>query len=275
MSSVKCNGCGMICWAGAEACKGCGTPLVVNTQQNFGYGNTLGAASFAPGGSNAKKRTGMAIASLVLGIISLPTLGLLGVGALAGIVLGLVALGRARRHPSEFGGQGLAIGGIVASVLSLLLIVPIGIVTAIAIPNLLASRRAANEASAINSMRIVAEAEGIYQATRGNGQFGTMANLLEEKLVDDELADGFKNGYHFNLTVTNEAFEVTASPVKYQQDGTRSFYFSSAKEIIHAADKQGIAADAYDPPLPEFGSRRYNSAPADLNVPQEIKDYMR
>lgn len=256
MSSVKCNGCGMVCWAGAEACKGCGTPLVVSTQQNYGYGNTIGAASFAPGESGLKKRTGMAIASLVIGIISMPTLGLLGVGALAGIALGVVALARAKRQPSEYGGQGLAISGIIASVLSLLLIVPIGIVAAIAVPNLVAARRAANEASAINSMRELAEAERLYQSTTGNGQCGTMANLLEEKLVDEELAGGFKNGYYFKLLTTSEAFEVEASPMKYPANGTRSFYFSSEEGIIRAADKQGLAADANDPPLPEFGAHR-------------------
>ena len=60
-------------------------------------------------------RQGLAIASLVIGILSVPTLGCLGVGAVLSIVLGITALVRAGRDPREYGGRGFAIGGIVAS----------------------------------------------------------------------------------------------------------------------------------------------------------------
>ena len=67
----------------------------------------------------ARPRQGLAIASLVIGILSLPTLGCLGVGAVLSIVLGIMALVRAGRDPREYGGRGFAIGGIVASAISL------------------------------------------------------------------------------------------------------------------------------------------------------------
>ena len=47
----------------------------------------------------------------------------------------------------------------------LIVVVIIGIIAAIAIPNLLASRRAANEASAISILRTVNSAEATCQAT--------------------------------------------------------------------------------------------------------------
>lgn len=256
MSSVKCNLCGMVCWAGAEACKGCGNPLGATTQHNYHYGHATGGPAFAPGGGQTKKRTGLAIASLVIGIISIPTLGLLGFGAFVGIGLGIAALLRAKQQPSEFGGQGLAIGGIVASVLSLALVVPIGIVAAIAIPNLLASRRAANEASALRTIRLLAEAESIFQSSTGVGKFGDLSELEAANLVDAKLAKGFLNSYYFNVTPLGESFEVSASPVKYPSDGTRSFYLSSSEGIVRAVDKRGLPADATDPPLPEFIERR-------------------
>src|SRR5437899_7155443 len=61
------------------------------------------------------------------------------------------------------------------SLIELLIVVAIiGIIAAIAIPNLLASRRAANEGSAQQSLRTVSSAEATYHSTAGNGSYGTM-----------------------------------------------------------------------------------------------------
>src|SRR6185369_2318783 len=46
-----------------------------------------------------------------------------------------------------------------------------GIIAAITIPNLLASRRAANEGSAQSSLRTIHSSEATYQATNGNGAY--------------------------------------------------------------------------------------------------------
>src|SRR5205085_8748316 len=63
------------------------------------------------------------------------------------------------------------------SLVELLIVVAIiGIIAAIAIPNLLASRRAANEASAISSIRTLSSAEEAYRSTFGGGaQFADFA----------------------------------------------------------------------------------------------------
>ncbi|HEY5445161.1 MAG TPA: type II secretion system protein, partial [Pyrinomonadaceae bacterium] len=74
------------------------------------------------------------------------------------------------------------------SLIELLVVVAIiGIIAAIAIPNLLASRRSANEGSAQSSIRTIHSAEATYQATAGQGAFGTLANLMGESLVDSVL----------------------------------------------------------------------------------------
>src|SRR5499433_4426903 len=58
------------------------------------------------------------------------------------------------------------------SLIELLIVVAIiGIIAAIAIPNLLAARRAANEGSAISSLRTLHGAQMTYQATNGSGDF--------------------------------------------------------------------------------------------------------
>jgi prepilin-type N-terminal cleavage/methylation domain-containing protein len=56
------------------------------------------------------------------------------------------------------------------SLIELLIVVAvIGIIAAIAVPNLLESKKAANEASAISSVRTIVTAQITYSATVGNG----------------------------------------------------------------------------------------------------------
>jgi len=70
----------------------------------------------------------------------------------------------------------------------LIVVVIIGIIAAIAIPNLLASRRAANEASAQSSSRVVGSSEATYYATSGNSRvYGTAQQLCDASLIDGVL----------------------------------------------------------------------------------------
>ena len=108
-------------------------------------------------------RKGYAIASLVLGILSLPTVGLLLVGAMTSVALGVVALVKASRQPEEYGGKGMAITGIILAAVSILIMpIVIGIVAAIAIPSMLRARVSANESAAIADVRAVIRAEVSY-----------------------------------------------------------------------------------------------------------------
>src|SRR5688572_8450780 len=79
------------------------------------------------------------------------------------------------------------------SLIELLIVVAIiGIIAAIAIPNLLKSRQAANEASAIGSIRTVGTAQATYQSTTGIGrEFAlTLAALQTDGQVDAALGVG-------------------------------------------------------------------------------------
>ncbi len=87
------------------------------------------------------------------------------------------------------------------SLIELLIVVAIiGIIAAIAIPNLLASRRAANEGSAQSSLRTIHSSQATYQATTGNGAFANaIADLGTVNLIDSVLAGGQKSGYDFAI----------------------------------------------------------------------------
>ena len=89
----------------------------------------------------------------------------------------------------------------------LIVVVIIGIIAAIAIPNLLAARRAANESSAISAMRSYHSAQSSYAATVGLGNYagdpGSAVNsvafsqLGAAGILDSLLASGTKSGYTF------------------------------------------------------------------------------
>jgi prepilin-type N-terminal cleavage/methylation domain-containing protein len=84
----------------------------------------------------------------------------------------------------------------------LIVVVIIGILAAIAIPNYLVSRRAANEGSAQSSMRTIHSCEATYYATVGLGEYTDLATLKNYTLTDTVLGSGTKSGYSFVINPT-------------------------------------------------------------------------
>ena len=94
------------------------------------------------------------------------------------------------------------------SLIELLIVVAIiGIIAAIAIPNLLAARRSANEGAAISAMRTIHGAEMTYASTYGGGNYApALTNLGTTGLLDAVLGAGAtptKSGYTFTSGVVN------------------------------------------------------------------------
>ena len=129
------------------------------------------------------------------------------------------------------------------SLIELLIVVAIiGIIAAIAIPNLLASKRAANEGSAIASVRTITSAEATYQATTGAGAYGNLAGLNAAGLVDSALSGSSstpKSGYKFvatpDATTPNAQYLATAATSVASglaATGTRNFA-SDATGVIY------------------------------------------
>jgi type IV pilus assembly protein PilA len=214
-------------------------------------GSNYADDSYRPGSYSypppANLKSGLATAGMVLGILALVTTILL-VGLLiapVGLILSIVAFRKVGKHPQEYGGKGRAIAGIVTSALVCL---TIPVIAAIAVPNLRAARKAANEASALSSLRKFAEAP-IGMAAYPSGYLCfTMEDLAKNGRLDRDLADGEHNGYQFAIVKTNGGCAVTATPLTTSH-GTRSFYYSINDGRYRGANKFGAPADEKDPVL--------------------------
>jgi type IV pilus assembly protein PilA len=147
------------------------------------------------------------------------------------------------------------------SLIELLIVVAIIlIIAAIAIPNLLRSRMAANEASAVGSLRTINTACVTYSTTYGSGFPGALTNLGtgsvvgsgSAALIDNVLAGGTKSGYTFVYTSGTATggviptYAVTASPQVAGQTGQR-FFFTDQSGVIRF--NLSSTASASDSPL--------------------------
>jgi len=134
------------------------------------------------------------------------------------------------------------------SLIELLIVVAIiGIIAAIAVPNLLQSKAAANEASAISAIRNVVTSHITYSATVGSGKYAASLTVLQgAQLIDSVLGSGTKDGYSFASVGTTNTFTITAAPLTAGTTGTR-YFFSDESGVIRYAT--GAAADNSSSPL--------------------------
>jgi type IV pilus assembly protein PilA len=151
------------------------------------------------------------------------------------------------------------------SLIELLIVVAIiGIIAAIAIPNLLKSRQAANEAAAISAVRTIGTAQATYQSTKGLGKdFATgLGTLNTEGSVDSTLGSGTKSGFTFLTTGTASTttqpsyFDSTAAPLSTGTFGTgnRFFYSNETYVIYQVASPATIAVPSFPTRVPTTGS---------------------
>ncbi|MGH9704603.1 MAG: hypothetical protein ACRD4K_14605 [Candidatus Acidiferrales bacterium] len=125
----------------------------------------------------------------------------------------------------------------------------------------------ARENEAVASLRSLALAIAAY-----NRAYNQLPNSLKQlgpagkdgvspqaaQLVDDDLANGERDGYRFRYRVVPatdggpDGFEIAAQPVEYSKTGSRSF-FLDAQGKVHAADHQGAFGTVDDPVLAAEG----------------------
>ena len=146
------------------------------------------------------------------------------------------------------------------SLIELLIVVAIIlIIAAIAIPNLLRSKIAANQSSAVGSLRTLNTAciafstsYGQYPAALSNmgpvGSGGT-ASSTSADLIDSVLSAGTKSGYTFVYTAgaSNQSYTITATPITAATTG-QSMYFTNQSGVIRV-DTSGSGATVASTPI--------------------------
>src|SRR6185369_11556902 len=143
------------------------------------------------------------------------------------------------------------------SLIELLIVIAIILViAAIAIPNLIRSRIAANEASAVQHIRTLNTLETTFASANPQCGYTDLAGLGAAGLADSVLANGTKSGYNYTITPTggtptctssstpNTSHTIVANPID-PSTGTR-YFMSDPSGVIRF--RVGALAQATDPP---------------------------
>lgn len=227
----------------ASFCPGCGSSVVAEDK----FCRVCGRAAFpdsavipasAPVGPG--ETSGKAIASLLFGLLFLFT-----PFAIAAVIFGHLSLSEIRQSAGRLTGHGMAIAGLLLGYAGVAALPVILIVAAIAIPNLLRARMAANESSAVAAVRTLNVAEEVYSQTHPATGYTCALSDLDQ--VDSTLRSGRKSGYVFGLRdcaagaegTSNVKYRIVAYPVTPNQTGVRAF--CSDESAVIRFDPSGSA----------------------------------
>lgn len=149
-----------------------------------------------------------------------------------------VARGNKRRGVAGQGGF---------TVIELLIItVVIAIIASIALPNYVNSKKAANETSAINSMRALVVAQENYRVAKNGAGYTDLTGLKNSKLVNPALGSGAMSGYTFIVQGVPGSSTFAFKGIPQDGGGDRYFYVDQTG-VLRASDDASI--DANSPPL--------------------------
>jgi type II secretory pathway pseudopilin PulG len=208
-----------------------------------------------------QETSGKATASLICGILAYLILPFL--AAIPATILGHLALSDIKKTAGRLKGNGLAIAGMVMGYAQVVFFPVILIIAAIAIPNLLRARMAANEASAVGTLRNYNTAMVTYASMCPNAGYPMSVQNLgpgssgceRANLVGATLAtpDAAKSGYRFfyspgpaNNLGQIVSYTITADPITDNTTGIRHFFVNETG-VIRASS--GEPANADSPPL--------------------------
>ena len=147
------------------------------------------------------------------------------------------------------------------SLIKLLIVVAIIlIIAAIAIPNLLKSKMAANQASAVASLRTLNTSEITYSSTYNQGFSSNLAQLgppasgaatsAAAGLVDSVLAAAAKSGYNFTYTAgaavngVTPTYTIVADPVTAGTTGQKHYFTDDSVGVRQNTSATSTASDS-------------------------------
>ncbi len=193
--------------------------------------------------SAAPETSGLAIASLICGFLFF----IFPAGVLA-VVFGHVARNQIKKSAGRVKGAGMALAGLILGYAGIAMTVIILLIAAFALPNLMRPKVAANEASAISSLRDISRAAIQYQDTYHGYPSGLSAlgpplqghrpDADGADLIDGQLMNGSKDGYMFEYHPVSshgdgvfDGFDISADPITPGATGTRHFHTDESDVI--------------------------------------------
>jgi prepilin-type N-terminal cleavage/methylation domain-containing protein len=123
----------------------------------------------------------------------------------------------------------------------LIVVMLIGILSALSTPFLIAARTSANEASAIQALRTLVSAQSTYATACGNNGYSlSLATLVTEEFASPDIDISPKSGYTFQLVAGLDSvalgFDCTGLP-------TRSGYYFRAEPLAVNQGRRGFATN--------------------------------
>ena len=130
----------------------------------------------------------------------------------------------------------------------MIVVLVVGIIASIAVPNLVQSKMAARESTAISAVRSLVTAQVAFAAKSGSGNFAVdLAELQTASLIDSVLGSGTGEAYSFSVSGSGVQYTVDARPLVYGSSGVRSFFTDESGAIRYTT--ADAAATASDPGL--------------------------
>lgn len=136
----------------------------------------------APIASQPRKTSGLAITSLIFGILSVTILPIL--AAVPAIICGHIAHARVKRVDGRTGGGGVALAGLIMGYVSFCLIPVIAILAGIALPVFASVQERGGEIKALNNAKQIATACKLYAVDHGGAFPATLEELVPDILPD-------------------------------------------------------------------------------------------
>jgi len=145
------------------------------------------------------------------------------------------------------------------SLIELMIVIAIiGILIAVGVTGFKAAMRAANEAAAVKTLRVIAEQQMLYYNSHQRSTFGTFDEMLKENFLDTRFAGTTPvlDGYVFTMkvipksTAQQPGYAINTDPQVSEgvsATGRNHFYVDSDTNTIHVNATQ--PATAADPPI--------------------------
>jgi prepilin-type N-terminal cleavage/methylation domain-containing protein len=139
----------------------------------------------------------------------------------------------------------------------MIVLVIIAVIVAIAVPNLISSRKSANEGAAIGHLKTLANAQTLFREGDKDGDnfadFGNLQELSNTSIIDGSLGSGKRTGYNFDTDACTDnvgfLWFAVANPSAPYQSGER-YFCTNHRGQIYYTNAASIAPDYVSGAIP-------------------------